>query len=105
MENLTTKDFAHKIKNDKDAVIIDVRTPEEWKDGVIPNAKLINLMEPTVFQQEVSKLDTGKNYYIYCRSGNRSGQACQIMDAKGFKTYNLSGGIMQWDEKLSEPAY
>tara|TARA_R100000935_G_scaffold54610_1_gene83686 strand:- start:786 stop:1103 length:318 start_codon:yes stop_codon:yes gene_type:complete len=105
MENLTTNDFANKIKNDKDAVIIDVRTPKEWKDGVIPNAKLINLLELNVFQQEVSKLDTDKNYYIYCRSGNRSGQACQLMDSKGFNTYNLEGGIMQWDKKLSEPAY
>ncbi|TVZ27077.1 rhodanese-related sulfurtransferase [Gillisia sp. Hel_I_86] len=105
MENLTTNDFANNIKNDKDAVIIDVRTPKEWKDGVIPNAKLINLLEPNVFQQEIAKLDTDKNYYIYCRSGNRSGQACQLMDSKGFNTYNLEGGILQWDEKLSEPAY
>ncbi|WP_026837661.1 rhodanese-like domain-containing protein [Gillisia sp. JM1] len=105
MENLNNKDFAQKIKKDKDAIVIDVRTPEEWKEGIIPNALLINLFEPIIFQQEIAKLNKAKNYYIYCRSGNRSGQACQLMDSKGLNTYNLEGGILQWKEKLSEPSY
>ncbi len=105
MENLNNKDFAQKIKKDKDAIILDVRTPEEWKEGIIPNALLINLLEPILFQQEIAKLNKAKNYYIYCRSGNRSGQACQLMDSKGFNTYNLEGGILQWEEKLFEPSY
>ena len=105
MENLDNKDFAQKIKKDKDAIILDVRTPKEWKEGIIPNALLINLLEPILFQQEIAKLNKAKNYYIYCRSGNRSGQACQLMDSKGFNTYNLEGGILQWEEKLFEPSY
>jgi len=105
MKNLNAKEFADKIENDNNAIILDVRTPKEWKDGIIPNAKLINLFEPVTFQREVSNLEKGRNYYIYCRSGNRSGQACQIMDTKGFNSYNLAGGIMQWDEKLSEPVF
>ncbi|WP_034888632.1 rhodanese-like domain-containing protein [Gillisia sp. Hel_I_29] len=105
MENLNNKDFAQKIKKDEDAIILDVRTPEEWKEGIIPNSLLINLLEPILFQQEISKLNKAKNYYIYCRSGNRSGQACLLMDSKGFNTYNLEGGILQWEEKLFEPSY
>ncbi|MGB2761319.1 MAG: rhodanese-like domain-containing protein, partial [Maribacter stanieri] len=39
-----------------------------------------------------------KNYYVYCRSGNRSGQACAIMKNLGFDTaYNLQGGFMNWE--------
>lgn len=105
MENLNTDDFAHKIKQDKNAVIIDVRTTKEWKDGIIPNARLINLFEPVTFQREITGLNKDRNYYIYCRSGNRSGQACKIMESKGFKTYNLSGGIMQWNKELSKPVF
>ena len=56
--------------------------------AVIPKASI----------DEVEKLDKSKNYYIYCRSGNRSGQACQIMDKLGFEnTYNLMGGFNEWD--------
>jgi rhodanese-related sulfurtransferase len=42
-------------------------------------------------------LDKSKNYYVYCRSGNRSGQACAIMQSVGFETaHNLVGGFMEW---------
>ena len=47
---------------------------------------------------ELEKLDKTKNYYVYCRSGNRSGQACAIMKNLGFdKAFNLQGGFMNWE--------
>ena len=47
------------------------------------------------------KGDKDKNYYVYCRSGNRSGQACKIMNQLGFKNaYNLIGGMMQWQGEI-----
>jgi len=46
-------------------------------------------------------LDKSKNYYIYCRSGNRSGQACAVFNQSGVQnTYNLIGGMMEWNGEL-----
>jgi len=65
--------------------------------------KQIDFLEGQIFLEEVSKLDKSKNYYIYCRSGNRSGQACDIMEQLGFETtYNLEGGFMQWTGDIVE---
>jgi len=49
-------------------------------------------------------LDKTKKYYVYCRSGGRSGQACNIMQQMGFgNTYNLIGGIMEWEGPIVMP--
>ncbi len=49
------------------------------------------------FAQKVAALDKDKTYFVYCRSGNRSGNACEMMSKDGFKNlYNLSGGMMNW---------
>ena len=54
--------------------------------------------------QESEKLDTTKNYYVYCRSGVRSVTACQILESLGIKnTFNLLGGIMSWEHKVVPP--
>ena len=48
--------------------------------------------------EEVDKLDRDKHYYIYCRSGKRSSQACTLLDQMGFaETYNLAGGFSEWE--------
>jgi rhodanese-related sulfurtransferase len=47
--------------------------------------------------EAAKQMDTSKNYYVYCRSGARSAQACAILNTLGFKkTYNLMGGFMEW---------
>ena len=49
----------------------------------------------------MSELDVSKSYYIYCRSGNRSNQACAVMQQLGFeKTYNLLGGFNEWEGEV-----
>ncbi|HZJ19845.1 MAG TPA: rhodanese-like domain-containing protein [Pricia sp.] len=81
--------------------MLDVRTPEELEEGYIPNAINIDFYLGQDFLNEVQKLDKGKNYYVYCRSGNRSGQACAIMNSVGFKNaYNLEGGFMNWEGEV-----
>jgi rhodanese-related sulfurtransferase len=86
-----------------DAVIIDVRTTGETFDGIIPNALHIDIMGGA-FMDEVKKLDPSKAYYVYCRSGNRSGAACSAMAQAGFsRVYNLIGGMMEWNGELSMP--
>lgn len=77
-------------------VLLDVRTPEETALGMIEGAGQIDF-ESANFETEVGKLDKNKTYLIYCRSGNRSGQACNYMAEKGFKhLYNLKGGYLAW---------
>jgi rhodanese-related sulfurtransferase len=89
--------------NDSRAVIIDVRTPLEWKGGIIENAQLMNVLELESFLEKVKLLEKEKSYYVYCRSGVRSKTACKILESAGMEiTYNLRGGILDWaGEKVS----
>ena len=79
-----------------DFVIIDIRTPEEFNEGHIENAVNIDFYSET-FREDLDKLDKSKTYFIYCRSGNRSGRAMPVMKELGFQeVYNLSAGIKEW---------
>lgn len=103
MKELTQEEWREKLSADKDAVILDVRTEEEVEEGYIPKAKNIDIYKGQEFLDEVEKLDRDKNYYIYCRSGKRSAQACTLLDQKGFKnTYNLVGGFSEWQGEKTE---
>lgn len=92
------KEFTELTKT-PNAVILDVRTPEEYAEGHIENAKLMNYYGDN-FNSEVSKLDKNKTYLVYCKSGGRSSEASTIMAEKGYKVFNLSGGISNWVGKV-----
>ncbi|HCY45068.1 MAG TPA: rhodanese-like domain-containing protein [Flavobacteriales bacterium] len=97
MEQLNAQQWKEKLDASSGGVIVDVRTPVEWEEGIIPNAVLNNIHEQQGFMDYVESLDKEKEYFIYCRSGARSGNACAYMDSLGFtNTYNLTGGIMNW---------
>lgn len=97
MADLTQKQWSEQLKNDDNAVIIDVRTDEEFEEGYIPGAKQIDIYNGAEFLKDVKELDAEKNYYVYCRTGSRSGQACMLLNSVGVKNaYNLKGGIMDW---------
>lgn len=101
MANLSQDDWVEQLEKDNNAVILDVRAPEEVDEGYIPNALNIDFYLGQEFIDELEKLDKTKNYYVYCRSGNRSGQACAIMKNIGFtNTFNLEGGFMQWEGEV-----
>ncbi len=103
MADLSQEEWEGQLQNDDNAFILDVRTPEEVEEGYIPNAINIDIYLGQDFLVELEKLDKTKNYYIYCRSGNRSGQACAIMNSIGFEnTYNLEGGFMNWEGEIVE---
>ena len=90
-----------KIKNEKKAVVIDVRTPAEWQQGVIDGADIFIDYNSANFKQQLAKLDKTKTYVVYCRSGGRSAGASQVMVDNGFKNVvNMQGGIMSWTGKL-----
>ncbi|MDO1511864.1 rhodanese-like domain-containing protein [Maribacter confluentis] len=98
MADLSQQDWEEQLENDPNAVILDVRTEEELEDGIIPNSINLDIYKGQEFVEELQKLDKSKNYYVYCRSGNRSGQACSIMNSLGIENaYNLQGGFMNWE--------
>ena len=99
MNNINIQEFKEKIESDEQAVIIDVRTPEEEVEGVIENSVNINIMEAS-FPAKIMDLDKSKNYYVFCRSGGRSATACQFMEKNGLNAYNLLGGIQAWNQSL-----
>jgi len=97
MEHLTQEEWAEQLAKDDNAVVMDVRTEAEVADGIIVNAIHIDIYKGQEFISEIEDLDKSKSYYVYCRSGNRSGQACKIMEQLGFENaYNLEGGMLQW---------
>lgn len=102
MADLTQQEWISKLKADTNAVVLDVRTPEEVAQGVIPNAKHIDIFKGQGFIDEVEQLDKTKTYFVYCKAGGRSGQACAVMNQLGFnKTYNLLGGFSEWQGEVS----
>jgi len=98
--NLDAEVFNEMLKKDPEAVLIDVRTPVENSLSRIPNSILIDINNPS-FAEEIEKQDKSKNYYLYCRSGNRSYYACAYMMKIGFKSvYNLKPGIIGWQGEI-----
>lgn len=75
------------------AAVIDVRTVEEWNSGHLEGAVLMGIADAD-FQQQLATLDPAADYYIYCRSGNRAGQAIQIMKDMGFSGNLVNGGAV-----------
>lgn len=89
--NISTAEFKEKLDSER-GVIIDVRTKEEYDAGHLKlTDDQIDFLNGD-FQERVNSLDENKTYYLYCRSGNRSGKAAQILDKEGFKNvYNVGG--------------
>ena len=102
--DLIQEDWKSLLKNDTNAVILDVRTKEECDEGIIPNAIMIDIYKGHDFIEELEELDKTKNYYVYCKAGGRSAQACGIMKQQGFETaYNLIGGFSNWNGDVTFP--
>ncbi len=79
-----------------DLVILDVRTPEEFTEGHLEGAVMIDFYEAD-FADQLGELDPDVPYLLYCRSGNRSGQTTAIMRDLGFTDIaDVDGGIVAW---------
>lgn len=77
-------------------VVLDVRTPEEYAGGRIADSVNIDFYDAD-FASQLDALDKETPYFVYCRSGNRSGQTIDIMRDLGFaEVYELDGGIGAW---------
>ncbi|MGB3619171.1 MAG: rhodanese-like domain-containing protein [Catalinimonas sp.] len=77
-------------------VLIDVRTPAEYAEGHLPGARLMNVYDDD-FEERLGALDRDRTYYVYCKSGVRSGKAADRMVALGFRrVVGLDGGYRAW---------
>ncbi|WP_100333692.1 rhodanese-like domain-containing protein [Bacillus alkalisoli] len=89
-----TIEEAYEIYKNKEMVILDVRTPQEYNEGHIPGSILIPLQE---LESRLGELDKNEKYLIVCRSGNRSAQASELLVANGFKNIShMQGGMLEW---------
>ena len=103
MENLNEKKWYDAHKASSNSKIIDVRTPDEFDNGYIEGARLLNIQDSSKFMAEVEKLEKDTDFYVYCRSGKRSEMACQLMERAGIEsTFNLQGGILDWTGDLKK---
>ena len=84
------------LDDESDRILIDVRTPEEFEEAHLDGALLIDFYRDD-FESAIDELDRDASYVIYCRSGNRSGQARQLMADLGFTDVaDIDGGIVAW---------
>lgn len=95
IKSLRAEDFKAAIA-DESVQLIDVRTPEEYRQGTIGKATLIDVYSSD-FEQKIDKLDKTRPVAVFCYSGARSLHAAKILVSKGFSViYNLQGGIITW---------
>jgi phage shock protein E len=97
-KSLQPAEFKSKMEIVADAVVLDVRTPEEVEQGTIAGATSIDF-KGADFEQQVGALDKDKTYFVYCAGGGRSSKAADLMKDKGFtRVYSLEGGITAWKD-------
>ena len=93
-ESIAPKVAYEMIQNDNNLTLVDVRTPQEFKqDGRIAGAKLVPL---SYLESNLKMIDKSKKVLVYCYSGSRSVAAARILDKHGYTVINMSGGISSW---------
>lgn len=93
MKNISPKEAYGRIG---DFIVLDVRTPEEYRGGHIEGAVNIDVSIPS-FSGKIGELDKDKKYLVYCNMGNRSFFASNMMKNSGFReVFLLEGGIFEW---------
>ena len=107
-ENMEVKEFAELIADSiachtqtfrsENVVILDVRKADEFAEGHVKGAILIDQFQSDFVEQAQAKLPKDKTIAVYCRSGRRSANAAGKLADVGYKCVNLKGGILAWKE-------
>ncbi|MDA7803944.1 rhodanese-like domain-containing protein [Crocinitomix sp.] len=96
IEDVNVESFKEKLSTASNALILDVRTPEEYAAGSIEGAVNMDFFNAT-FESNLDSLDKSEPVFVYCKSGGRSGKATKMLEEKGFiEVYNLIGGYTAW---------
>lgn len=102
VNKLDPQSFEKKLKEVTDPILIDVRTQNEYAQGHLANALLIDI-NSNDFKSRANKLDKSKPVFVYCKAGSRSSAAADVLSDLGFnEIYDLNGGIMAW-QKANKP--
>lgn len=102
IDTLAPQAFIKQAKADTTSIILDVRTPGEYKEEHLAGAQQLDFLNTSVFDAGIKQLDNTHTYYVYCRSGKRSHNACIKMKKQGLKVFDMEGGILNW-KKLGMP--
>ncbi|PYY25950.1 rhodanese-like domain-containing protein [Paenibacillus illinoisensis] len=94
-KEITPQEVAEQLKQGKDLMMLDVRESAEWVEGHVEGAVHIPLGQ---LMQRYIELDESQEVIIMCRSGNRSGLACELLHEKGYKVINMTGGLSEWSD-------
>ena len=97
MEQLTANEVKKLLAKGQPLNLIDVREVDEVVAGKIPGAQHIPL---GLMEFRMHELDKSKEYIMVCRSGGRSGRACQLLESHGFKVINMAGGMLDWEGEM-----
>lgn len=102
MENITAEEVKKRLDDGEELNLVDVREPNEREEFNIGGV-LVPLGDIRAMQVDELEDLKDKEVILYCRSGNRSGQAAMILETMGFtNTKNLVGGMLAWQEKFSQ---
>lgn len=100
-QDVDAKQAASVLQTQENAVVLDVRTPDEYKNGHLKDAVNINLYDPN-FKSKLAQLDKSKTYVVHCAAGlenGRSRKATSVMDSLGFRQVkHLNGGFNAWQQ-------
>lgn len=91
-------EFAKLITGTEGIQLLDVRTQQEYNEGHIAGAKLIDVNDSSFLDKATAQLDKHKPVAVYCRSGRRSAKAANAMVKAGYQVINLDGGIIAWQD-------
>jgi rhodanese-related sulfurtransferase len=97
MKEITAAELAEKIHKGEKVNIIDVREDFEVEQGKIPGAKHIPLGQ---LPERLDELDKKEQYFMVCRSGGRSGSACEYLSSLGYDVTNMVGGMLAWEDEV-----
>jgi sulfur-carrier protein adenylyltransferase/sulfurtransferase len=94
---ISPRELAGRLAANDDLQLIDVREPYEWEIGRLPGARLIPLGTLT---GAMGSLDATRDVVVYCKSGQRSARAAEVLRGAGFRVANLVGGILRWSDDV-----
>lgn len=85
-----------RMDNGLDGILIDLRTPEEVANGILPGARVIDFRAAD-FEAQIKALDKDEKYYVYCHGGGRSAKTKTLMQELGFQSVlDYAGGFSEW---------
>lgn len=92
---ITPQEVSSQLKQGEQLFLLDVREDAEWEEGHVQGAKHIPLGQ---LMERVEELPVSQEIIVICRSGNRSGLACELLHEKGFQIVNMTGGLSNWTD-------